>query len=97
VIFAGQSTADALPHLESLRKEVQATCFVLRGADRPRKKPKTPKPPSGPRRAVLVTVSIGVAEADDQKKQPKQVIQAADMALYSAKQAGRNRVKTQPI
>jgi diguanylate cyclase (GGDEF)-like protein len=97
VIFPGQSTADALPHLESLRREVQATCFVLRGADRPRKKPKTPKPPSGPRRAVLVTVSIGVAEPDDRNKSPKQVIQAADVALYGAKQAGRNQVRASPL
>jgi diguanylate cyclase (GGDEF)-like protein len=93
VVFPDQSAADALPHLESLRREVQASCFVLRGPDRPKKKPDTPKPPSGPRKAVLVTVSIGVAAWDEQKRKADHVIKAADLALYRAKAAGRNKVK----
>ncbi len=92
VVFPDQSAADALPHLESLRREVQASCFVLRGPDRPKKKPDTPKPPSGPRKAVLVTVSIGVAAWDEQKRKADHVIKAADLALYRAKAAGRNKV-----
>jgi diguanylate cyclase (GGDEF)-like protein len=93
VVFPDQSATDALPHLESLRREVQASCFVLRGPDRPKKKPDTPKPPSGPRKAVLVTVSIGVAAWDEQKRKADHVIKAADLALYRAKAAGRNTVK----
>lgn len=94
VLFRGKSAAEAVPQLESLRKEVQASCFVLRGPDRPRKKPDTPRAQSSPRRVVLVTVSIGVAERDDRRRQPGQVIKAADKALYRAKAAGRNQVKT---
>jgi diguanylate cyclase (GGDEF)-like protein len=40
-----------------------------------------------------VTVSIGVAEPGTRNRQPEQVIQAADQALYRAKQKGRNRVE----
>jgi diguanylate cyclase (GGDEF)-like protein len=92
VVFPGQSAEDAIPHLESLRKAVQASCFVLRGPDRPRKKPETPRSGDAPRRAVVVTVSIGVAERDERNAKPDQVIKAADKALYRAKDAGRNQV-----
>lgn len=43
-------------------------------------------------RHVFVTASIGVASAEDQATR-ENLIQAADEALYSAKQAGRNCVK----
>lgn len=94
VLFPGQSATDVIPHLESLRKAVQTSCFVLRGKDRPRKKPDAPRTRSDPRRAVVVTVSIGVAECNDRHAKPDQVIKAADRALYRAKEAGRNQVKT---
>jgi diguanylate cyclase (GGDEF)-like protein len=40
-----------------------------------------------------VTVSIGIAEPSTRYRQPEQVIQAADQALYRAKHKGRNRVE----
>jgi diguanylate cyclase (GGDEF)-like protein len=92
VVFPGQSAEDVIPHLESLRKAVQASFFVLRGPDRPRKKPEIPRPRDVPRRAVVVTVSIGVAERSERNAKPDQVIKAADKALYRAKDAGRNQV-----
>jgi diguanylate cyclase (GGDEF)-like protein len=39
-----------------------------------------------------VTISIGVAESDEQLTTPEDVIQAADKALYRAKNRGRNQV-----
>jgi diguanylate cyclase (GGDEF)-like protein len=42
---------------------------------------------------LSVTVSIGVAETSTRNRQPEQVIQAADQALYRAKHKGRNRVE----
>lgn len=42
---------------------------------------------------LSVTVSIGVAEPSTRYRQPERVIQAADQALYRAKQKGRNRVE----
>jgi diguanylate cyclase (GGDEF)-like protein len=67
-----------------------------RGGDSDRRKPRKKKavaaanPPSD---RLSVTVSIGVAEPSTRLRQPEQVIQAADQALYSAKAAGRNRVE----
>ncbi|MGO8986972.1 MAG: diguanylate cyclase domain-containing protein [Terriglobales bacterium] len=46
----------------------------------------------GPDR-LSVTVSIGAAEPSTRYRQPEQVIQAADQALYRAKHRGRNRVE----
>ncbi len=43
--------------------------------------------------SLSVTVSIGVAEPSTRYRQPEQVIQAADQALYRAKHKGRNRVE----
>jgi diguanylate cyclase (GGDEF)-like protein len=42
---------------------------------------------------LSVTVSIGVAEPNAGMQEAEQVIQAADKALYRAKQTGRNRVE----
>jgi diguanylate cyclase (GGDEF)-like protein len=41
---------------------------------------------------VLVTVSIGVAGREENRRKPDEVVKAADQALYRAKDAGRNRV-----
>ena len=49
-----------------------------------------PKPPAD---HLSVTVSIGVAEPSTRYRQPEQVIQSADQALYRAKNKGRNRVE----
>jgi diguanylate cyclase (GGDEF)-like protein len=49
--------------------------------------------PTQPPDHLSVTVSIGVAEPSTRYRQPEQVIQAADQALYRAKHKGRNRVE----
>jgi diguanylate cyclase (GGDEF)-like protein len=77
-----------------LRKTIAASDFTLRGKDRPRKKPETPKPAGSPRKKISITVSIGLAERDARHTQPDQVIQVADRALYRAKEGGRNRLCT---
>lgn len=43
-----------------------------------------------PKRAV--TISVGVAAIDSDTVSPRDLLQSADRALYSAKQTGRNRV-----
>lgn len=40
-----------------------------------------------------VTVSLGVASTNDARCEPAKLIEAADQALYRAKQSGRNRVE----
>lgn len=92
VLFSGQSIQDAIPHLETLRRAVEASPLTLRGLDRPTQKPKESTSDGAQRQTVSVTVSIGVAEAKDRNTDPEQVIKAADEALYRAKNTGRNMV-----
>ena len=92
VLFAGASFEDAVSHLDAVRRAVAAYCFVLRGPGRPRKKPATPIPATGPRVVITVTVSIGAAERDDEPMRPRHVIRTAHGALRDATAAGGNQV-----
>ena len=58
----------------------------------PRKRPRPIASETG-NQQISVTVSIGAAEPNGRQRSVEQVIQAADQALYRAKQSGRNRVE----
>jgi diguanylate cyclase (GGDEF)-like protein len=94
VIFPGKDLDEALPHLEALREEIESYRLALRASDRPKKAKRTKRERGGwrGRNAVSVTVSIGVAERNERLATPQAVIEAADRALYRAKDKGRNRV-----
>jgi len=92
LIFPGKSLAHVKPYLEAVREAVAALPFVLRDADRPRKKPVEPKRSTAPRRGFAVTISIGAAERGGRLADSSAVMRAADAALYRAKNGGRNRV-----
>lgn len=49
-------------------------------------------PMQGSRGSAYLTVSIGVAGFPEEGATPKELVHAADQALYEAKEAGRNRV-----
>lgn len=94
VLFPGKSIEEALPHLEALREDIAAHQLALRGPDR------LDQAQSGKKRrgaghsagSVSVTISIGVAENAERLAAPEEVLQAADQALYRAKNRGRNQV-----
>jgi len=94
LVFPGKSSKEAQPHLEALRARIEETGFSLRGSLRPKRKPRERR--SSPRgaRKVHVTVSIGVAGLGDECGTSQAVLQAADRALYRAKQEGRNQVQS---
>ena len=98
VVFAGKGVEECLPELENLRRAVEQVKFTLRRRLRPRRKPNAKNGGGNaggtPRHNIAVTVSIGAAEPSGRQKTPDQVVEAADRALYRAKDAGRNRVKT---
>jgi diguanylate cyclase (GGDEF)-like protein len=93
LVFPGKGQDECLPHLEELREIVETSRFTMRRRFRPRVKPKNDKGKKS-RQAITITVSIGVAERNHRHASPDQVVQAADKALYRAKEAGRNRVST---
>jgi diguanylate cyclase (GGDEF)-like protein len=92
IVFPGRSAVEARPFVESLREAIAMSGFRLRGPRDPDKKPEhAPEP--GPDKSVTITISIGVAENSKKLSTPELVLEAADGALYRAKESGRNCVR----
>ena len=91
VVFPGKDADHASEYLDKLRQQISTTPFIIRHKKRPRKKPDHRKQRSNTKR-INITVSIGVAEKQDEHDNPQEVIKSADNALYKAKQNGRNQV-----
>jgi diguanylate cyclase (GGDEF)-like protein len=66
---------------------------VLRGTDRPTRKPRKSKETKANVTKITVTISVGMAERSKRHSTPELVLDAADVALYQAKEAGRNCLK----
>lgn len=94
ILFPRMTVDDTLLFLEVTRQEIEDTKFKLRGADRPKKTPKEPKRTGRRGKRISVTVSMGVAEPTKKNWTPLEVIEAADAAMYRAKQRGRNRIES---
>ena len=99
-MFPARNAADCVQHLEELRAAIQRSSFMVRGPDRSerrrdeRRYTKPGRRPVGSARTrTAVTVSMGVAESSGRLGTPELVIEAADKALYRAKDNGRNRVE----
>lgn len=96
LLFPGRTLEQCQPHLDTVRQAIEQYRMQLRD---PNSRPASDKQ-GRQRRAgkgaaqVSVTVSIGVAERDEQQRSPQEVIKAADEALYSAKAAGRNCIRS---
>ena len=95
LVFPGRDLNDCLPHLEAVRQAVEEYQLQLRDkANRPKAAHQGKRRRgSGNGSQVSVTISIGVAERLPEQRGPEEVIKAADQALYSAKNAGRNCVR----
>jgi GGDEF domain-containing protein len=104
ILFPGKPASQVLPHLDRLRKTIEASSFHLRTSpvlvppSEDRRKPSKKKassraPTMGSSNELSVTVSMGLAESRTPAQLFDQVLRAADKALYRAKQGGRNRVE----
>ena len=94
VLFPDSDIAEAQRALEAIRASIEKYRMAVRGADRPKQAQEGAKRRGGrgPEKELSVTVSIGVAAPSEQHATPREVVMAADEALYRAKKAGRNRV-----
>ena len=99
IIFRRATVEDALEQAEISRGLIAETKFVVRGLDRSRRNRAERRYRHRPRKLrkqrfdTRVTVSIGLAEPAGAETPVEEVIQAADKALYRAKERGRNRVE----
>jgi GGDEF domain-containing protein len=97
ILFPGDGVEECLGELETLRHDVEESKFTVRRRLQRRRKPAKSKNGGSGARArpqLAVTVSIGAAESNGRQDAPELVVQAADRALYRAKDAGRNRVES---
>lgn len=93
VVYEGGAYEQVLDNLDDLREAVSHKTFYLRGPSRPEQKPRRRGAKDGePSRQITLTVSIGAARAGVHYGTPQAVFEAADQALYRAKEQGRNRV-----
>lgn len=90
VVFPGRTAEEAQPFVDSLREAIATSGFNLRTPGRLRKKPEHA---SKAHVIVNITISIGVAENSKELSTPELVLEAADGALYRAKESGRNCVR----
>ncbi|MGQ0695796.1 MAG: GGDEF domain-containing protein [Nitrospiraceae bacterium] len=92
ILFPRKATTETLVALEAVRKAVEQTTMCLRGRDRVWEAGGSSRTGSGDEELV-VTASIGVAEAGNARSSLELVTKAAYRALYEAKGEGGNVVK----
>ncbi len=92
-VFPGKTAEEAQPYLEKIRRDIEASGFVVRSKTRKKKSAENRGKDEEDKKTVNVTISIGVATSSKELDSPEKVIKAADAILYKAKKAGRNRVK----
>ena len=92
IIFPRKTIKETLQILERARRGIQGRPFVIRGPNRPKRKPKNGKLPPGSNEKIRITVSIGVAEKTEKMRNrtDAEIIEMADKAVYQAKANGRN-------
>lgn len=96
LVFPGRDLEHCLVHLEAVRQAVEDYPLQLRDKSNRPKDAERGRQRRGASSAatVSVTVSIGVAERLITQRSPEEVINSADQALYSAKSAGRNCIRS---
>ena len=98
VVFPGKKAEEAMDHVEQLRRSIEDTTFMVRGPDRSNRRRDERRYRHSARHlqnqkvGTSVTVSIGLAQPRTAQDDVHRVIEAADKALYAAKERGRNRV-----
>lgn len=82
VLFQDTEADTAAGRMDDVRKIISETKIPLNGASKGKRE-----------KSVTVQFSAGVSETGKKYATPEEVLQAADRALYKAKENGRNRVE----
>ncbi len=96
MLFPGKNVEQSLTQIEAVRMAIEQYRMQLRDPkNRPRDDREGKQRRAGKAASeVSVTVSMGVAERQAEQRTPQEVIKEADKALYSAKAAGRNCIRS---
>ncbi len=92
-VFSGKTIDEAIPHLERFRYDIENSLFSVRSKSR-KKGSEKDRGRGGAKKEVRVTISIGASGPEKGQFTPGKVIKTADKALYKAKRAGRNCVRS---
>ncbi len=93
-IYTGKSAINAKQHMEEFRKELESADFIIRDTDRKKHTEEDRGKIKKQLRKTKITVSIGIAYHSKNLDTGEKLIKAADVALYKAKNSGRNTIKT---
>lgn len=92
IILPEKSANETRLIMEQLRRKISGKLFVIRSGKRPLQKPKDLDNAPRSNEKIKITVSIGIAERNENLREPEDVIKAAEEALQHAKKTGRNRL-----
>jgi len=90
LIFKGSSAVQVERAVDAVRESIARMGHVLHAAHRPMAKSEKGTSETNP---VSITISVGLADHSASRTTPENVLEAADAALYLAKESGRNRVR----
>jgi GGDEF domain-containing protein len=93
LVFRDQTLEKVKPHLESLCKRIANTAVPLPERVQPLVKDTSYPSEGSTAKAISITVSIGLAERDDKKPKPQDVLNAAVKMLLRAQKAEGNQIK----
>lgn len=92
IILPEKSANETRVLMEQLRRKIAGRFFVVRSRKRPLSKPKVLDHAPRSNEKIKITVSIGIAERNENLREPEDVIKAAEEALQLAKKNGRDRL-----
>ncbi|MEM9301243.1 MAG: GGDEF domain-containing protein [Pseudomonadota bacterium] len=91
LLFRGRHAAGARAVCEEARQTIADPPMVIRGPQRPKRRPLKRGQSKDNHAGIKVTASLGIAFPRTGDR-PSQTIEAADRALYRSKKGGRNKV-----